>query len=425
MLLLNAESNSNLMQEPQGQLPSRLTPLNLLRSLMHLRSIAILSQLAVISLAIGWLQMQLPMRPILGLVGLLCLWNLFTLWRLRRSRPVSTTEICLHLLLDSAVLTGLLYFSGGPTNPFVSLYLVPIAIAATALPTLAAWGITLACVSAYSALFYLHEPLPHSHVGNAFDLHVLGMWANFILSAGLIAGFVSLLARAVKQRDRALNTQREQGLRDEQILALATQSAGAAHELNTPLSTLAVLISELRDDAATPASLHADFDLMAQQVELCRSGLRELVDQSKNTTPQSQTVEDVLETLRERWQLLRPEMALAIDNQAAESSLLADNSLSQALLNLLGNAADSSVTAGKTSIRLQVTRTGRSLLWLIDDDGKGLDADQDKPQGLGVGLSLSNASIERLGGQVSLSNRPNGGARATVTLPLASTDASA
>ena len=390
----------------------------LLRSLMHLRSIAILSQLAVISLAIGWLHMALPLTPLLSLVGALALWNLVTLWRLRQRWAISNAEIFLHLLLDSAVLSGLLYWGGGPTNPFVSLYLVPIAIAATSLPTLAAWGVTLACVIAYSALFYLHEPLPHSHVGSAFDLHILGMWANFILSAGLIAGFVSLLARAVRQRDLALNTQREQGLRDEQIMALATQAAGAAHELNTPLSTLAVLIDELRNDAATPVTLHRDFDLMASQLGVCRERLRELVDQSRAAEAQAQNISTVLDTLKQRWELLRPEIQLHSDNQAPAAEVMADNSLIQALLNLLGNAADATAANDGKDIHLSVLCDAESLYWHIDDEGSGFDATSNKPDGLGLGLTLSNASIERLGGNVSLEDRPNGGTRATVSLPL-------
>lgn len=392
----------------------------LLRSLMHLRSIAILSQLAVISFAIGWLHMALPLTAMLSLVATLALWNLATLWRLRQSWVVSNAEILLHLLLDSAVLSGLLYWGGGPSNPFVSLYLVPIAIAATALPTLAAWGVTLTCVLAYSSLFYLHEPLPHSHVGSAFDLHILGMWANFILSAGIIAGFVSLLARAVKQRDQALNAQREQGLRDEQIMALATQAAGAAHELNTPLSTLAVLIDELRHDAATPVTLHRDFDLMASQLGVCRDRLRELVDHSSTVETKAHSASDLLDKLEQRWELLRPEVSLHSDNQAPTAQVMADNSLLQALLNLLGNAADATLDNNGSEIHISVVCDAQSLTWHIDDEGSGFDSTTTKPGGLGLGLTLSNASIERLGGSVALEDRPNGGTRATVRLPLIS-----
>lgn len=392
-------------------------PLRLLRVLMHLRSIAILSQLAVIAFAVGRLQMHLPLAVMLGLVGLLALWNLFTFWRLRRARPVSDREIFLQLLLDSAILTGLLYCAGGPANPFVSLYLVPIAIGAIALSGLQAGLLTLACAAAYSTLFYFHQPLPHSHVGSAFDLHVLGMWANFILSAGLIAAFVSLLARAVRQRDAALASQREQGLRNEQILALATQAAGAAHELNTPLSTLSVLVSELRQDVSTPVTLHADLDLMTQQLDQCRQRLRELVDQSRNIEPRPVALDKLLTELRQRWELMRPETRLQISSDSENTKILADNSLPQALLNLLGNAADASAANNENRVELSTESGDRWLRIHIDDFGPGIQPSTDKPDGLGVGLTLSNASIERLGGSVSLSDRSQGGARATVQLP--------
>ncbi|MGB1581406.1 MAG: ATP-binding protein [Nevskiales bacterium] len=393
-------------------------PLRLLRVLMHLRSIAILCQLAVIGFAVGWLHMQLPLWWMLGFVAVLAAWNLFSLWRLHWAKPVSNPEISLHLLLDSAVLTGLLYCAGGPTNPFVSLYLVPIAIGAIALPGLQAGGLAVACVLAYSALFYWHQPLPHSHVGSAFDLHVIGMWANFILSAGLIAAFISLLARAVRQRDAALANEREQGMRNEQILALATQAAGAAHELNTPLSTLTVLVNELRQDSTTPASLQKDFDLMQQQLGLCQQRLRDLVEQSRHNPPTAVQLATLVAQLQARWSLLRPETHLQIDNRAADASILGDNSLPQAILNLMGNAADASADNGANQIRLYVSVSNAGVRIEIDDWGKGVGSKQNKTGGLGVGLSISNASIERLGGRVSLEDRPDGGARATVELPL-------
>jgi two-component system sensor histidine kinase RegB len=152
-------------------------------------------------------------------------------------------KLFLELLADVAALTALLYLSGGSTNPFVSLYLLPLIIAATALTARYAWamaGLTIAC---YSALMFFYLPLGHGHEmhSSAFNLHVLGMWANFLVSAVLIASFVATMSASIRGRDRELAIARARALRDEQVVALGTFAAGAAHELGTPLSTIAVL----------------------------------------------------------------------------------------------------------------------------------------------------------------------------------------
>ncbi len=414
------------------------TPGRVLGSLFQLRFIAILAQLAVIAFAETVLDMRLPLTAMLSLIAGLGLWNLLIGWRLQPrilDRWAATAlETSVHLAVDIAVLTSLLYWAGGPTNPFVSLYLVPIAIAAVALPTLHAWLMTALCVAAYSLLLWQHVPLPHvhgGHDGTDFNLHVIGMWANFILSALLIAGFVSLLATAVRRRDQALTRQREETLRNEQILALGTQAAGTAHELNTPLSTMAILVRELQISRADDSDLKSDLDILATQLTHCRDRITELVEQvSAVKGSQRQTAQSVIGDVLERWSLLRPEthIDLHMDPSLAEACVLADPTLAQALINLLNNAADASAESGNDQIHLQATIDGKHLRINIDDEGPGLTASEQarageaffttKTGGLGIGLVLSNATIERLGGQITLENRNVAGTRASVTLPL-------
>lgn len=413
------------------------TPNKMLASLFQLRFIAILAQLAVLGYVVQILHMPLPLKPLLGLVTVLSLWNALTWIRLRHTSlerwPATSPEASLHLTVDILVLTGLLYFSGGPANPFVSAYLVPIAIAATALPAMHAWGIAALCVSAYSLLLWKHIPLPHAHgeAGMDFNLHVTGMWANFILSALLIAAFVSLLATAVRRRDQALARQREEALRNEQILALGTQAAGTAHELNTPLSTMAILVEELRQNETQDSPLGADLKILAEQLQHCRERISELVDQAQDHRKgQVVSAQTIIEDILERWSLLRPETTViqTLDKTLSEAFVLADPTLMQALINLLSNAADASAEQGHSNIHLHARVEAPYLRLDIDDAGPGLNEQQQKQAGeaffttktggLGMGLVLSNATLERLGGQVTLQNRSEGGTRATVLLPL-------
>ncbi len=414
------------------------TPSKVLSGLFQLRFIAIATQLAVIAFAEAVLRMQLPLLPLLGFIAALTTWNLLVWWRLRpaileRWAP-TVLEASTHLLVDVAVLSSLLYWAGGPTNPFVSLYLVPIAIAAATLPARHAWAIALACIIAYSLLLWRHIPLPHAHGhgGDDFNLHVLGMWANFIISSLLIAGFLTVLATAVRRRDQALARQREDALRTEQLLALGTQAAGTAHELNTPLSTMAILVDEMRADC--PDSSKDDLDTLAGQIGLCRQRIRELVDNSqKANSSGTQTAESLLSTVIERWSLLRPEtrLDLNLSRQLKSAHIVTDPTLVQALINLLTNAADASAQNAADHIGLQADIEAGRLRLFIDDHGPGLTEQQQaragqaffstKSGGLGMGLVLSNATLERLGGEVILENLSAGGSRATVLIPLSTT----
>lgn len=419
------------------------TPSNVLRGLFQLRCIAVITQLAVLAYAQTQLHMALPLKPLLILVSGLALWNVLVWWRLRPTlvqRWLPTTiEASFHLLIDIGVLTGLLYWAGGPTNPFVSLYLVPIAIAATVLPVRLAWLVTAISIGAYSMLLWQHVPLPHAH-GNMhsnddFNLHVIGMWANFILSALLIAAFVTLLATAIRRRDQALIEQREQALRTEQLLALGTQAAGTAHELNTPLSTMAILVDELKHSQASSVDISEDLQILSEQIGHCRDRIRELVDNSSLTSGgESVSATELLNDVIHRWSLLRPETRIqsSIAPGLENVCLSSDPTLVQALINLLVNAADASEEQAQDVIELEaviVATKNRFLELRIDDHGPGLTQQQQqlagqaffttKPeQGLGMGLVLSNSTLERLGGRVTLENCTTGGTRATVWIPV-------
>ena len=219
-----------------------------LRRLILLRGIAIAGQIAAVAAAHYWLEMELPFAPMAAAIAFLCVLNLATWLRLRRPWPVTDAEFFVQLLADVAALTVLLYYGGGSTNPFVSLYLLPLTIAAITLPWGYAWAMAAATVACYSALMFYNVPLPHNHGehGAEFNLHVMGMWLTFTLSALLIAWFVVRMNASIRERDQLLERSRIESLRNEQIIALGTLAAGAAHELGTPLSTMAVVGNELQ-----------------------------------------------------------------------------------------------------------------------------------------------------------------------------------
>lgn len=367
------------------------------------------------------LDFALQLAAVIAVIVGMGLINLFTWWRLGRQWVVTDTEYVFHLLADVLGLTLLFYFTGGSTNPFINYYLVPVTIAAATLPWRHAWVIAATAMAAYTLLMVTYHPVPQlTHQGNSpFDLHILGMWINFGLSAGLVTFFIYKMAHALRNRDQALSRTREAALRNEQVVAVATQAAGTAHELGTPLSTMAVLLSEMREDARGDPALEKDIDLLRQQVDVCKSRLRHLVehaDRRRMAEPERRDARDWLASVVQRWLVLRPDVShrLEIVGQRGIPWLTVDTTLDQAMTNLLNNAAD----ANPDDISIRLDWTADEVTIDIRDHGPGVAmaiADQlgetfvsTKSKGLGIGLFLTHATINRFGGGVSLYNHPEG-----------------
>ncbi len=410
-----------------------------LRRLVLLRAVAVVSQCVALALVYRILAINLEWFPMLITVAAQVGLNLLTWWRLRADYPVSNPELFAQLCADVLALSVLLYYGGGSTNPFISLFLLPLVIAAAALPRSYTWamaGITTGC---YTLLMKFYVPLPtgsehdgaHHAVpqGDAFNMHVIGMWLGFVISAVVVAYFVVKMAQAVRERDETLARVREETLRNERIVALGTQAAGAAHELGTPLSTLSVIIGELKRDNAVLPDWRDNLVILDDQVRICKRILSKLLANAQDTVTQTalaQPLEQFLAATLDEWQLLRPAVHYHYQASGTQPApqLHIDQTLRAALLNLLNNAAD----ASPDEINIHAYWDERRFTLEIHDHGHGLTPEAaaragsafftTKEDGRGLGLFLANATVERLGGKVRLFNREGGGATTEVILPL-------
>lgn len=406
------------------------------RQLHHLvifRNWAVALQLLVLATVWQLLELALNWLPMMVTVAVLATINLLSALRLRNNLPVTHAELFAQLSVDVIALSVLLYYSGGSTNPFVSLYLLPLVIAAATLPRRYTWSMAVLTAASYSVLMVYFLPLPHSDqshgADNAFNMHVMGMWLGFVISAVVVAYFVVQMAQTVRQRDEVLRQAREEMLRNERLVALGTQAAGAAHELGTPLSTLAVVIGELRHDLNNaPAAVNDSLTLLDEQVRACKRILDKIAlnaqDSGKTTlVPADRLIAGVLD----EWQLLRPTAQYRYHCNGAfpAPEIRSDIGLRAALMNLLNNAADA---GGGRAIEISADWNQSQFTLTLDDYGDGLSADAlrhagsafftTKTEGRGLGLFLANASIERSGGTVKLFNRDAGGASTVLTLPV-------
>ena len=413
---------------------TRIGPFALARTLAWLRLCAIAGQSVAVLVCAWWMQLQIPLLPLLLGIGLLAVFSVFAAWRLRQPWPLREWEAIGHIAADTLVLGYLLYFTGGASNPFITLLLVPIALSAAALSARAILAVAALAGIAYVILLYWHVPLPmplHDGPPGRFSLHVTGMGVNFVISALLLGFFINRLAYALRGQQLEVQRVRERALRDEGILAIATQAAGAAHELNTPLSTMRTLLPELRREHAGDASLAEDLALLEGQVDRCRTILREMVAFGKaqlSQEPERLSVAQFIRGCLERFQLLRPEadLTLELDEATAQTVLRTPPGLRHALINLLNNAVDASAWNHSHAVALQVLREGGWLQLCVRDHGPGFDATGEltllghsqKQTGLGLGLALAEATAERLNGELIAGNTEHG-AEVCLRLPLA------
>lgn len=401
-----------------------------LKRLFVLRSIAIAGQITVVVIAVKFLSIPLPLIPIMSIIAALALFNLLAWSALQRGWSQLQPGFFAHLLIDVLALSGLLYFSGGASNPFVLLFLLPLTISATVLPGRYTWTLAVITVICYTFLIRNHVGLAHSHSqSDTFGLHVLGMWLGFVLSAGLIAYFVVGMGRTLRQQAEDLAQVREQALRDEQMVARGILAATTAHELSTPLATMALITEELSDECrnADP-QLHAKLATLETQVERCKTALATLSASAGGVRLSGGgpvTADAFLHQLHREWQQSRPGAVVRThwQNENFKVSILVDHMLSQALMNILDNAAQ----ASPDQVEWHAHWDHEELVMEILDRGPGLTTEArkrmgkepftTKPEGLGLGLFLAHSIIGRLGGSVTLFNREGGGLCTRIQLP--------
>jgi two-component system sensor histidine kinase RegB len=374
-------------------------------------------------LPLPWLALSIT----LGVSGLLCA---FTAVRAQGPWPVTEQEYALQLAGDLIIHSVLLYYAGGSTNPFVSYYLVPLTIAAATLPWMYSMALSGLALSGYTGLLIWYHPLAlHGveHEAMLISLHLFGMWLNFALSAAFITFFVVKMAGALRRQDQLQSERREEGMRDQQLLAVAAQAAGAAHELGTPLATMSVLIKELRQEHPDPL-LQEDLAVLQEQVQLCKESLQQLVraaEADRRQAVQEQTASEWLESVLRRWHLMRPEASYRFQSLSvgAAPRMMPPTDLTQSLLNLLNNAAD----ACPDKLDILLDWDAQWITLSIRDHGAGVPlaiAEQlgrpfftTKGKGFGLGLFLSQASVTRAGGSVKLYNHEEGGTLTELRLP--------
>ena len=421
--------------------PPVLTPgrlLNAVRTdrgrLLQLRWVSLLAMALMSLVVFPWLAPAQPVAPLAGVTLCLLAVNLALLGGLAEWL-VGRWGAFLQLTVDMVAWGAFLYFTGGVTNPAISLLLPVVAVGASILPALQAWLLAALAVVVYSLLWQYHQPVYLADADQAMYWHLAGMWISFAFSAATVVWFIVRLNSELARRDDELAEVNAARARDAYVVGLGKLAAGAAHRLGTPLGTLRILTDDLASRAELSAEVREDAELMREQVDHCRDILNGLTREAGQQRAEGGGAVDALawaSAVAERWQQLRPGEALAIEAGAAAAGavIVADASLGEALHNLIDNAANANIRAGNRGapVELGAQREGGMVVIDVLDRGPGLEPDRVEAtrhaplgahaEGMGVGLMLAHAAIEHHGGRLEFRSRPGGGTIARMLIPV-------
>ena len=387
----------------------------------------------------GFSTLEIPMTFILWLLATVVLSIILGYWRLRASWVMSNGELFCHLLVDVVFLFILLLNTGGVTNPLISYLLVLLAVTATLLPRAFVNSFAVGSILIYTFFLILDLQADHSPSALdqeiAFQLHLVGMWVIFLVSAILISVFITRMASAIKDRELNLAQARETEMRNEQLVAIGTLAAGTAHALGTPLSTMAVLLTELdKQDGEQLRSdeTKEDISILKQQVTRCKDSLTQLTRYYNKEHPEQEervALPHFVSDIRDYITNIHPSAAITFDVEVDDDTEVDSNpSLKHAVINIIENGIKAARTRVDVNFKV-VSEDYPHVEIAVNDDGPGIPSEVMENMGepfismrkesMGLGIFLANAAIQRIGGSIEMFNLKTGGALTLIKLPLA------
>jgi len=408
-----------------------------LDTILRLRWLAALGQLAAIFIVVQGLEFDVPIVPCVTIVGLSALLNLALQIAFNTMQRLEPAYAAALLALNIVELAGLLYFTGGLENPFSFLFLAPVLISATVLPVRLTIALGVLAVACASLLVFLHQPLPWDPDEPLVlpPIYLLGVWLSIVVAIGVTSLYAFQVTEEARKLSDALAATELVLAREQHLTQLDGLAAAAAHELGTPLSTIFLISREL-EKSAHDGLLSADIKTLREQAQRCRDILAKITQLSATGAPfdrmkLSTLIEETVAPHRDFGIVIKVRIAVAGTPEPVGSR-------NPAILYGVGNILENAVDFGRTTVEVNAWWNNDTVEIIISDDGPGIppdllnrigepylsrrrgtDVSQSEHQGLGLGVFIARTLLERTGAKVSFSNRifPDHGAVVQIAWP--------
>jgi two-component system, sensor histidine kinase RegB len=407
-----------------------------LDTILRLRWLAVLGQLAAIFIVAQGLEFNVPIIPCVTIIGLSAALNLVLQMAVNPMQRLEPAHAAALLALNIVELAGLLFFTGGLQNPFSFLFLAPVLISATALPARLTFGLGLLAVACASILILLHLPLPWDTDDPLVlpPIYLVGVWLSIVLAIGVTSLYSFQVTEEARKLTDALAATELVLTREQHLTQLDGLAAAAAHELGTPLATIFLISREL-EKTVKDASFAADLKTLREQTQRCRDILSKITQLSSTGAPfdrmkLSELIEEVVAPHRDFGIAIKVRIAVAPTAEPVGSR-------NPAILYGVGNIVENAVDFAHTTAEVNAWWSNDSIEIVISDDGPGIPPDllnrigepylsrrrsQDEGgerHGLGLGVFIARTLLERTGAKVSFTNRtfPDHGAVVQIAWP--------
>jgi two-component system sensor histidine kinase RegB len=408
-----------------------------LDTILRLRWLAVLGQLAAIFIVAQGLEFNVEIVPCVSIIALSAALNLALQTAANPMHRLEPLQAAGLLALNIVELAGLLYFTGGLQNPFSFLFLAPVLISATALPARFTFGLGLLAVACASVLFFFHLPLPWDSDDPLVlpPIYLVGVWLSIALAIGVTSLYSFQVTEEARKLADALAATELVLTREQHLTQLDGLAAAAAHELGTPLATIFLISREL-EKTVKDASIAADLKTLREQTQRCRDILSKITQLSSTGAPfdrmkLSELIEEVVAPHRDFGVEIKVRIAVAAASEPVGSR-------NPAILYGVGNIVENAVDFARTTVEVNAWWNRDTIELVISDDGPGIPPDilnrigepylsrrrsQDdgsgERRGLGLGVFIARTLLERTGAKVLFTNRtfPEHGAVVQIAWP--------
>lgn len=400
---------------------SKLNPIFIILSL---RSVAIVIQVALLLFVNFILHYHLPWFELMVVIGSEVIFTVASYGYFKNRQQLSKHALLWQVVADIVFLSALLSFSGGATNAFVSLLLIPIAISAVTLSTPKLFLVAMLAILSYSVQLWL---MPMSVMHGNMEGHFIGMWINFLFSALVVALVVGRMAMNNRIKDKAIAQYREEQLKQEKVISLGVASAQVTHQLATPISTACMLVDELKEQSPK-SELIVDLQAELQRCMNSLAEFRQMVFDIKEQNLYCISASKICDDINDYIALNHPNITFTtvVSSNTKDKNIQANSSLLPAIINIVNNAIRATQANQSQHIEINAQDNKEYLNIIIRDFGKGFSKEKlahlgvqpiASEQGFGMAVLLSHSSFERLGGKLALTNHGELGAIATISLP--------